>query len=241
MKIYPAIDIYDGKAVRLFKGDYAKMTVYSDDPCAVAKEFEACGAECIHIVDLEGAKFGQTTNLEVIKKIAESTSLFIEVGGGIRDIDAVERVLGAGASRVIIGTAAVTDEAFLKEALRRYGDKIAVSADAKDGYVALKGWTESSAISLADFMERMAELGVRTVICTDISKDGAMSGTNTALYTELSEKYRSQIDIIASGGVSSLDDVLRLKGIGVGGAIIGKAYYIGAIDLKGAIEVGHDN
>lgn len=241
MKIYPAIDLYGGKAVRLYKGDYAQMTVYSDDPCAVAKDFERCGAEFIHMVDLEGAKLGSTPNLEVIRKIAESTSLFIEVGGGIRDLDAVERVLSRGASRVIIGTAAITNEAFLIEALKRYGDKIAVSADAKDGYVALKGWTERSAISLSDFMERMAELGVRTVICTDISKDGAMSGTNTALYAELADKYRGQIDIIASGGVSSLEDVAKLKGIGVSGAIVGKAYYIGAINLQEAIEVCNDN
>lgn len=234
MKIFPAIDLYGGKAVRLYKGNYAEMTVYSNNPLNVARDFEAAGAEYIHMVDLEGAKDGTTPNLETVCRIAKETSLFTEIGGGIRSIETVDLYLKNGVDRVILGTAAVKDEEFLKSAVRKYGEKIAVGADIKDGFVAVKGWTENSEYTCFDFCSKMENIGVKTIICTDISKDGAMQGTNRALYKELSEKF--SLDIIASGGVSSLDDVRALKGMGLYGAIIGKAYYIGAVDLKEALE-----
>ncbi|MBQ7788776.1 MAG: 1-(5-phosphoribosyl)-5-[Clostridia bacterium] len=235
MKIFPAIDLYDKKAVRLFKGDYNQMTVYSEKPWEVAISFEKQGAEYIHVVDLEGARLGTTPNIEIVKKIAEETSLFLEIGGGIRDIQTVKKYLENGANRVILGTSAVTNEEFLKEALSLYGEKIAVGADVKDGYIAIKGWIEKSQYSLEEFLSKMQMLGVKTVICTDISKDGAMKGTNLELYKALSQKY--SLDIVASGGVSTIDDIKALRGMNIYGAIIGKAYYTGAIDLKEAIEV----
>ena len=234
MKIFPAIDLYGGKAVRLFKGDYSKMTVYSENPLEVARDFEQKGAEFIHLVDLEGAKDGTTPNFETVKSIAENTRLFTEIGGGIRGMETVEKYLGAGVDRVILGTAAVENQDFLNAAVNKYGDKIAVGVDIKDGFVAVKGWTEASSYSCFDFCEKMRETGVKTLICTDISKDGAMQGTNRELYRELAEKF--DIDIVASGGVSTLDDIKALKKLGLYGAIIGKAYYIGAIDLKEALE-----
>ena len=235
MNIFPAIDLFDKKAVRLFKGDYAQMTVYSENPPEIAYDFVAQGAKHIHIVDLEGAKDGTTPNISVIEEIRKTTDLFIEVGGGIRNMDIVDRYIGIGVNRVILGTAAVTDEKFLVNAVDKYGDKIAVGVDVKDGYVAIRGWTEKSQYDCFDFCEKMSNIGVRTIICTDISKDGAMLGTNHELYKSLSEKFDMQI--IASGGVSSLDDVSRLTHLGIYGAIIGKAYYTGAISLKEAIEV----
>ncbi len=235
MLIFPAIDLYGGKAVRLYKGDYAQMTVYSENPLSVAKDFYNAGARCIHLVDLEGAKTGQTPNLPTIRAIAEEMDMFIEVGGGIRNMQTVETYLSAGVNRVILGTAAVQDPAFLREAVQKYGDKIAVGIDLKDGYVAIKGWTETSAYTARDFFAEMEKIGVSTVICTDISRDGAMEGTNRALYQSLSEAYR--IQIIASGGVSTVEDVQALRAMGLYGAIIGKAYYTGALDLKEAIEV----
>lgn len=234
MYIYPAIDLYGGKAVRLLKGDYARMTVYSDDPVSVARDFAAAGASHIHLVDLEGAKTGKPANLDTIAKIVETTRMFAEVGGGIRDMETVESYLSIGVSRVILGTAAVNNLDFLKAALRKYGDKIAVGVDLKDGYVAIKGWTETSDLQAEDFFGKMKSLGVKTVICTDISRDGAMKGTNRELYRELSEKF--DMALIASGGVSSLEDVTALAAMQLHGAIIGKAYYIGAVDLKQAVE-----
>ena len=235
MNIFPAIDLFDKKAVRLYKGDYAQMTVYNENPVSVAKDFEEKGAKYIHVVDLEGAKKGEPAHLDVVKKIAEETQLFIEIGGGIRDMKTVEEYLSVGANRIILGTAAVTDEAFLRAAIEKYGDKIAVGADIADGRIAIKGWVEKSEYTTDAFFEKMQALGVKTVICTDIFKDGAMKGTNRALYKELSEKYT--IDIIASGGVSTIEDIQALSKMNIYGAIIGKAYYIGAIDLKQAIEV----
>ena len=235
MLIFPAIDIVDGKAVRLFKGDYAQMTVYNNDPVSVAKDFENAGAKWVHLVDLEGAKSGLTPNLDTICKIVSETSLSVEVGGGIRSLDTVAKYLDAGVSRVILGTAAVKDPDFLKEALRLYGDRIAVGIDLKDGMVAIKGWTEVSEENAFDFCRKMQAMGVKTIICTDISKDGAMQGTNLSLYRELSEAF--DLQIIASGGVSSLEDVKNLAEMKLYGAIIGKAYYTKAIDLKVAIEV----
>jgi len=235
MKIYPAIDLYDGKAVRLLRGDYAQMTVYNEDPLAVAKDFQKQGAEYIHVVDLEGAKFGTTPNLGVVERICSNTDLFLEIGGGIRSMETIEKYISTGASRVILGTAAVTNSAFLREALEKYGEKIAVGIDLADGNVAIKGWTERTALTADEFFASMQQLGVRTVICTDISRDGAMQGTNRALYAEFSKKY--SMDIIASGGVSSIDDIAALRALDLHGAIIGKAYYTGAIDLAEAIEV----
>ena len=235
MNIFPAIDLYDKKAVRLYKGNYEEMTVYSENPIEIAYDFESEGAKFIHMVDLEGAKNGTTPNIDIVKEVATKTSLFVEIGGGIRNIETVEKYLNAGVSRVILGTAAVNDECFLKEAILKYQEKIAVGADVKDGYIAIKGWIEKSQYSLDEFLSKMQKLGVKTVICTDISKDGAMKGTNLALYKELSEKY--SLDIVASGGVSTIDDIKALREMNLYGAIIGKAYYIGAIDLKEAIEV----
>ena len=235
MLIYPAIDLYEGKAVRLLRGDYDKMTVYSSEPAELAVTFRDAGAAQMHIVDLEGAKNGTTPNLDVVLKIKETGGLFCEIGGGIRNMAVVDKYLGSGIDRVILGTAAVTDEGFAEKCVEKYGDKIAVGIDVKDGYVAIKGWTEKSNYSAFDFCEKMKKIGVRTLICTDISRDGAMLGTNHSLYRELMAKF--DMNIIASGGVSSIDDVKKLAAAGMYGAIIGKAYYTGAIDLKEAVEV----
>ena len=235
MLIYPAIDLYGGKAVRLYKGDYAQMTVYSDNPGEVARDFAAKGATWIHLVDLEGAKSGTTPNLDTILAIKQATGLCCEVGGGIRSMETIEAYLSAGIDRVILGTAAVTEPGFAEEAVKKYGDAIAVGIDIRDGFVAIKGWTEKSALNALEFTQKMCDLGVKTLICTDISKDGAMEGANHSLYRTLSRQFDMQI--IASGGVSSLEDVKQLSSLGIHGAIIGKAYYTGAIDLKDAIEV----
>ena len=235
MFIFPAIDLFEGKAVRLFKGDYAQMTVYSENPPEIAADFAAKGAKYIHIVDLEGAKSGTTPNLDTVCRIKAESGLFCEIGGGVRSMEVIDRYMQAGLDRVILGTAAVTEEGFVERAVAKYGDRIAVGADIKDGFVALRGWTETSALNIYDFCEKMQRIGVKTMICTDISKDGAMQGTNHALYRELSERYDMQI--VASGGVSSMDDVRRLAALDIYGAIIGKAYYTGAIDLREAIEV----
>ncbi|MBR4702721.1 MAG: 1-(5-phosphoribosyl)-5-[Oscillospiraceae bacterium] len=233
MLIFPAIDLFEGKAVRLYQGDYAQMTVYSEDPPALAADFKAAGASCLHVVDLEGAKDGTTPNLETVKRLARA-GLFTELGGGIRSMGVVEDYLSAGVDRVILGTAAVTDEAFLREAVAAFGPKVAVGADLREGCVAIKGWTEKTSLPALEFCRRMEDLGVQTIICTDISRDGAMRGTNRALYGELTKTLG--LEIIASGGVSSLEDISALKALGVSGAIIGKAYYTGAIDLRKAIE-----
>ena len=235
MLIFPAIDLYEKQAVRLFKGDYNRKTVYSNDPVSVAREFKKSGATHIHLVDLEGAKTSETPNFDVVCAIKRETGLFCEIGGGIRSIEVVEKYISAGLDRVILGTAAVTNEGFVQEAVEKYGEKIAVGIDIKDGFAAIKGWTESSGIDAFEFCERMEKIGVRTLICTDISKDGAMVGTNRELYKKLSEKF--SVDIVASGGVSSIDDVKALRKLNIYGAIIGKAYYTKAIDLGEAIEV----
>ena len=235
MKLFPAIDLFDGKAVRLYKGDYENMTVYSDNPVEIAQDFKACGARFMHVVDLEGAKNGQTPNIETIKKLASIPDMFVEVGGGIRSLEVIERYISAGVSRVILGTAAVTNPEFLASAIEKYGDKIAVGVDIKDGFVAIKGWTEKSEQEGFAFCKKMQEMGVKTIICTDISKDGAMQGANHALYERLSKEL--DIDVIASGGVSSMEDIERLAKLNLYGAIIGKAYYTKAIDLKQALRI----
>ena len=239
MKIFPAIDLYGKRAVRLYKGDYKEMTVYSDNPLEIALDFERCGAKFIHVVDLEGAKDGTTPNIDVIRDIVKNTSLFVEVGGGIRTIETLDRYFEIGVSRAILGTAAVNDEDFLRAAIAKHGDKIAVGADVKDGYIAIKGWIEKSEYTLDAFFEKMQSLGVKTVICTDISKDGAMRGTNLEMYRELSSKYN--VNIVASGGVSTLLDVEELSKMKLYGAIIGKAYYTGAINLTDAIKVAEND
>ena len=235
MVIYPAIDLFDGKAVRLFKGDYAQMTVYNENPVSVALDFKAQGATHIHLVDLEGAKSGTTPNLETVCAIKAATGLFCEIGGGVRSMEVVRRYLEAGIDRVILGTAAVTDESFLRCAVETYGEKIAVGIDIRDGFVAIKGWTEKSQENAMEFTAKMQKMGVKTLICTDISRDGAMQGANHGLYQELAEQF--SMNIIASGGVSSMEDVKRLSAMNIHGAIIGKAYYTGAVNLAEAIGV----
>ena len=235
MYIFPAIDLYGGKAVRLFKGDYAQMTVYHENPVAVAQDFVKSGATHLHLVDLQGAKDGTTPHLDLICRLKQQTGLFCEVGGGIRTLETVERYVSAGVDRVILGTAAVTQEGFVAACVKRFGDAVAVGVDIRDGQVAIKGWTERSDWDAFDFCRKLENDGVSTIICTDISKDGAMQGANAELYQTLSDTLTLQI--VASGGVSSLDDVRRLRAMNLYGAIIGKAYYTGAIDLAQAIEV----
>ena len=237
MNIFPAIDLYGGMAVRLRKGDYDRMTVYSDDPASVAEDFRKKGAECIHLVDLEGAKSGETPNFETVCDILK-VGLFSEIGGGIRSLATAEKYLSAGASRVILGTAAVNDLDFLTEAVRLFGERIAVGADVKDGFIAVKGWLESSELSLWDFSRRMQDLGVKTLICTDISRDGEMRGANLELYRRLTSEL--DMEIIASGGVTGLDEIKKLRDCGAAGAIIGKAYYEGLISLEDAISAARD-
>ena len=234
MLIFPAIDLYEGRAVRLYKGDYARMTVYSDDPVAVARDFKAQGAAQMHTVDLEGARDGGTPNLGTIERIVRETGLFVECGGGLRDMAAIDRAFSAGVGRVILGTAAVSDPALLAEAVGKYGERIAVGADLRDGRVAIRGWREDSGVTAEDFLCKIEALGVRTVICTDISRDGAMRGANAELYERLQREFG--LDLIASGGVSGMDDVRRLRELGLYGAIIGKAYYTGDIALRDAVE-----
>lgn len=235
MIIFPAIDIIGGKAVRLFKGDYEQMTVYNPDPAAVAEDFKQSGATHIHLVDLEGAKSGETPNIATVERIVKTGGLFTEIGGGIRDMKTVEKYFSIGIDRVILGTAAVNDPLFLEEAVKNFGERIAVGVDIKDGFVAVKGWTEKSSFEGMEFCKQMQDKGVNTIICTDISKDGAMKGTNRELYRDLSKALG--INIVASGGVSSIDDVKALREMELYGAIIGKAYYTGALDLKMAVEV----
>ena len=234
MLIFPAIDLYEGKAVRLYKGNYDEMTVYSTDPVSVARDFKAQGAEQMHTVDLEGARDGGTPNLGMIERIVAETGLFVECGGGMRDMASIDRAFSSGVGRVILGTAAVSDEALLADAVKKCGEKLAVGADLRDGKVAIKGWREDSGLTAEDFLRRIEALGVRTVICTDISRDGAMRGANAELYERLQREFG--LDLIASGGVSSMEDVARLRALGLYGAIIGKAYYTGDISLRAAVE-----
>lgn len=235
MELFPAIDLIDGCAVRLVKGDYVQKTIYSENPAAVARSFAAAGAKYLHVVDLEGAKDGGTPNLETIRTIVAKSGLLVEVGGGIRSEEVIKTYLDAGVFRVILGTAAVQNPAFLEEMVRKYGEKIAVGVDIKDGRVAIKGWTEVSEESCFAFCEKLQKIGVKTIICTDISKDGLLSGTNLELYRQLSEKCK--VDIVASGGVTTLDDVKRLAEMKLYGAILGKALYTGNIDLAAAVAL----
>ncbi len=235
MKIFPAIDLYDGCAVRLYRGDYAQMTVYSREPVKVARYFEEKGAKYLHMVDLEGAKTGATPNMMAIKEIVADTGLYTELGGGIRSLEVIEQYREIGVDRLILGTAAITEPGFVAEAVRKFGaEAIAVGVDISGDRVAIKGWTEVTDISCDDFCGQMQDIGVKTIICTDISKDGAMAGTNRELYRHLSEKF--DLDITASGGVSTLDDVRVLADMNMSAAILGKAIYTGDIDLSEALE-----
>ncbi|MCI8348010.1 MAG: 1-(5-phosphoribosyl)-5-[(5-phosphoribosylamino)methylideneamino]imidazole-4-carboxamide isomerase [Firmicutes bacterium] len=235
MKIFPAIDLYNGCAVRLLKGDYNQMTIYSENPGEFAAAFEQKGAENLHLVDLEGAKSGATPNLNTIKNIVSQTNLYTELGGGIRSLSTIDKYLNIGVNRLILGTAAITEQGFVEAAIKEFGqDSIAVGIDIKEEKVAIKGWTEVTDITCDEFCKQMESIGVKTIICTDISKDGAMKGTNRQLYKSLSEKFG--LDIMASGGVSTLDDIKALSDMNLYGAILGKALYTGAIDLKDAIK-----
>ncbi len=239
MWIFPAIDLIDGKAVRLRRGDYAEMTVYNPDPVAQAKLFRAAGARYLHTVDLEGAKSGGTDNLPTVERLIRESGLRVEIGGGVRSMETVERYMAAGAWRVILGTAAVEDPAFLERAVADWGERIAVGVDIRDGQVMTRGWLHSGGVACEDFCKRLASLGVRTVICTDISRDGMLGGTNRALYAGLHAAFPA-LDLVASGGVSSLEDVAALRSLGLYGAIIGKALYTGAIDLARAVRLAEE-
>lgn len=234
MYILPAIDLYNGMAVRLLKGDYSKMTVYSTDPLSVAKDFESAGAGFIHIVDLEGAESGAPANFETIASIAKHTSLKIEVGGGIRSEETIRTCLDAGIDRVILGTAVITDWNFYSEMTEKYSGHIAAGADIRNGNAAIRGWKETSDVTCFELCEKLESTDTAALICTDISRDGAMMGTNRELYRELTSRY--SLKIIASGGISSMADLHSLKEMGLYGAIIGKACYTGALDLKEVIR-----
>lgn len=238
MKIFPAIDLRDGKAVRLFQGDYDQMTVYNDNPVEVAKRFREMGAEYLHVVDLDGAKDGRLVNFETIKAIVEAEGLFVEVGGGIRDEERIRQYLDLGVGRVILGTVAVTNLPFLKEMVMKYGDKIAVGVDVKDGFVAINGWKEVTDIPGFDFCEQLRDIGVGTVIYTDISRDGGLQGTNMEAYERLSKIEGLQI--VASGGISFLPEIEALAGK-ADAAILGKAIYTGALDLAEAIGLARQS
>lgn len=234
MQIFPAIDLRGGQVVRLYQGDYDKETVYGQDPCAAARDFIAAGAEYLHVVDLDGARDGTAANFDSIAAIARQGGLYIEVGGGIRTEERIRQYLDLGVGRCILGTVAVKDFDFTARMARKYGEKIAVGVDARDGYAAVNGWRELSAERGVDFCRRLHDAGVRTVIYTDISRDGAEQGTNLALYRELSEIHG--LNITASGGVSSIPELKELQAIGVRAAILGKALYTGRLDLRTVIE-----
>ncbi len=234
MQIFPATDILGGKVVRLTKGDYANVKIYADSPAEMAKEFMKAGATNLHMVDLDGAKDGTPVNFDAIKEAAKIKDLFIEVGGGIRDMKRIEDYLSLGVKRVILGTAAVRNYPFVEEAVKKYGNAIAVGVDAKDGLVAVNGWLETTTVNSVEFCKKLRDSGVATVIYTDISKDGMLSGTNLEIYKELSEI--KGLDIVASGGITFIDEIKTLADMGIYGAIVGKAVYEGKLDLKEVLE-----
>lgn len=234
MRIYPAIDIIDGACVRLVQGDYSQKTKFADDPCEIAMRWQNEGGEFIHIVDLDGARNGEMSNFDLIVRIADKLNIPIEVGGGVRNMDCVEKYLDNGVNRVIIGTSALSNPDFVKEAVSKYGERIVVGIDAKDGMVAVNGWEEVSTTSAIDLAKQMEKIGVKTIIYTDIATDGMLKGPNVQAMKEMTEAV--SIDVVASGGVSSVDDIARLKDTGVEGAIVGKALYTDALCLKDAIN-----
>lgn len=238
MNILPAIDIRGGKVVRLTKGDYDNMTVYRDSPAEVAKEFLAAGAENLHVVDLDGARDGTPVNFSAIRELCEVKGLLIEVGGGIRNLERIEQYLSLGVGRVILGTAAVRDFSFVEAAVKRFTDAVAVGVDAKDGMVAVSGWEEVTALPAFSFCEKLRDAGVKTVIYTDISKDGALNGTNLAVYEAL--RQIEGLNIIASGGITFEDEIRALSKMGLYGAILGKALYEGRLDLRRALAIAKE-
>ncbi len=235
MKLFPAIDLKDKQVVRLYKGDYNQMTVYGTNPLETAKDFKAKGAEYLHVVDLDGAKDGDNPNFSIVAELAANSGLKVEIGGGIRNEEIIKRYIDAGVMRVILGTVAISDPDFVADMVNKYGDKIAVGVDMLDGKVATHGWTNVSEVDGFEFCEKLDEMGVATVICTDISKDGAMQGTNRELYKEMVKRFK--FDTVASGGVSTLEDVSALNEMDIYGAILGKALYTGAIDLADAVKI----
>ena len=235
MKIFPAIDIRDKKVVRLTFGDYDQMKIYADDPLQIAKNFCDCGSKNLHVVDLDGAKDGNLANFDVIEKIAKNCGMFVQVGGGIRDEQRIKQYIDCGVGRVILGTVAIENFAFVEQMAKKYGDKIAVGVDAKDGYVAIHGWKTVTDIDSVEFCQKLRDAGVKTVIYTDISKDGGMAGTNLKIYERLAEI--KGLDIVASGGITFYDELTTLDKMGTYGAILGKALYEGLLDLKKAVEM----
>lgn len=233
MKIFPAIDLMGGQAVRLMQGDYAKKTVYSDSPVSVAASFAECGASCLHLVDLDGAKDGTLANFDTVRQILSATGMFAEIGGGVRTEERILRYLDAGAGRVILGTAAIRDPDFTARMVSKYGERIAVGVDARDGFVATDGWLNTSSTDSFAFCRTLREMGVSTVIYTDIACDGAMRGTNLPAYERLSGI--EGLNVVASGGVSSLSEIRKLSAMNLAGAILGKALYTGALDLREAL------
>lgn len=234
MRIYPAIDIKDGKCVRLLRGSFDDVTVYGDDPAEMAKRWESEGGEYIHVVDLDGAVKGHGVNAEAIRRICESVSMPVQTGGGIRTMEDIEAKLSCGISRVIIGTKAVSDPEFIKNAVAKYGDKIAVGIDAKDGKVAIEGWEKTTEFGAVEFAKKMAELGVKTIIYTDIATDGTLAGPNVEAMKEMASNI--DVDVIASGGIGNMDHIMSLAGTGVEGVIVGRALYTGGVELAAAVE-----
>ena len=235
MIIFPAIDLRGGKCVRLIQGDFDKETVYSDDPQATALKWQSFGAKFLHVVDLDGARKGSPQNLDAIKKILDAVEIPIEVGGGIRTLDDAEKVLSLGVCRVILGSVAVENISLVEEAVKNFGDKIVVGIDARNGFVAVHGWEKSSAVKVEELAKKIVAAGVKTIIYTDISKDGMLSGVNAETFAELQKISGAQI--VASGGVKNLEDIRSLKAAKIAGVIVGKAIYTGALDLKSAIEL----
>ena len=233
MRIYPAIDIKDGQCVRLLRGSFDNVTVYGNDPAEMAKKWQAEGGEFIHVVDLDGALKGHGVNAEAIKKICESVSVPVQTGGGIRTMEDIEAKLACGINRVIIGTKAVSDSEFVRRAVEKYGDKIVIGIDAKDGMVAIEGWEKTSEWKAVDFAKKMEEIGVRTIVYTDIATDGTLQGPNVQAMKEMADSV--DVDIIASGGVGSIEHIKALLTTGVEGVIVGRALYTNSVDLKEAI------
>lgn len=234
MIIIPAIDIIDGKPVRLYKGDYNKKELVGDSILEIAKSFEKANCSYIHIVDLDGAKQGELVNLDIILEVIKNVKVNVEVGGGIRNIESIKKLINGGASRVILGTSAIEDINFLKEVVKTYGEKIAVSIDCKDGFLCGRGWLSNTSINYIDFAKKLEDIGVKNIIVTDISKDGTLEGPNLDMLKEL--KNSVNIDITASGGIRDINNIKELKKLNVYGAITGKAIYKNTLSLKEAIN-----